>query len=277
MFDLIVSQGRVADRTARTIKGAALTARALESRYGAKGHYVGKAAPPADDDWRVSLPQARETLVELGRAIAASIEGGNLLVMVANTCSASLASLPIVARDHPDAVVLWIDAHGDFNTPETTDTGYLGGMVLSAACGLWDSGHNAGLRPAQVVLIGARDIDRAEGELLSEAGVRIIRPTEATPETVLSAIGGARVWIHLDWDVLEPGFVDADYKVPGGMLPSQLRAIFEAIPSAQLAGIELAEFQAPTDDGSSDAALSNILDTVAPLFEPTRRAVRFGG
>jgi arginase/N-omega-hydroxy-L-arginine amidinohydrolase len=273
MFDLIVSQGRVADRKARTIEGAARTALALERRYGTKGHSIGKASPPADDDWRVSLPQAGETLVGLSRAIASSIEGGNLPVIVANTCSASLASLPIVARDHPDAVVLWIDAHGDFNTPETTDTGYLGGMVLSAACGLWDSGHGAGLRPEQVILIGARDIDQAEGELLRGAGVRIIPPIEATPETVLSAISGARVWIHVDWDVLEPGFVPADYKIPGGMLPAQLRAIFEAVPPAQLVGIELAEFQAPTDDGSSEAALSIILDTVAPLFEATRASL----
>ena len=201
MFDLIVSQGRVADRTAGTIEGAARTARALERRYGAIAHYVGNAAPPANDDWRVSLLEARETLVGLARAVGASVDGGKLFVVLANTCSASLASLPIVARGYPDSVVLWIDAHGDFNTPDTTDTGYLGGMVLSAACGIWDSGHGAGLRPRQVILIGARDIDETEGELLQRAGVRIIPPTEATPETVLSAINGARVWVHIDWDV----------------------------------------------------------------------------
>lgn len=269
-FDLIVSQGRIADRTAQTIEGAARTAQALERRYGTKGLFIGEAAPPTDDEWRASLPQAKETLVGLGRAVSASFEGGNLPVVVANTCSASLASLPVLARIHPDAVVLWIDAHGDFNTPETTDTGYLGGMVLAAACGLWDSGHGAGLRPDQVVLIGARDIDEAEGELLGRTGVRIIPSAKATPEAVSDAICGARVWIHVDWDVLEPGFVPADYEVPGGIFPAQLRSIFERVAPAQLVGLELAEFQAPTDDGSRDAALSIILDTVAPLLETTR-------
>jgi arginase/N-omega-hydroxy-L-arginine amidinohydrolase len=267
MLDIIISQGRIADKSAQTIEGAARTAQALERRYGKKGQSIGNVAPPADDDWRVSLPEARETLMGLGGAIAASIQGGNLPVMVANTCSASLASLPIVARNHPDAVVLWIDAHGDFNTPETTNTGYLGGMVLSAACGLWDSGHGAGLQPKQVILIGTRDIDPAEGELLRIAGVRIIPPTKARPETVLSAINGAHVWIHIDWDVLEPGFVPADYEVPAGMLPAQLREIFEAIPSAQFLGIEVAEFHAPSDDSKSQAAVSIILDTLAPLLE----------
>ncbi|WP_244467758.1 arginase family protein [Pseudorhizobium banfieldiae] len=269
-LDITVSQGRVADKVSGVNEGAARIGRALERRYGATGQFIGRAALPARDDWRVSLSQARNTLDGLSSAIAASVAAGNLPVMVANTCAASLASLPIAAREYPDAVVLWIDAHGDFNTPATTDTGYLGGMVLSAACGLWDSGHGAGLRSENVVLIGARDIDQAEGELLQDACVRVIPPKEVTPETVMAAIAGARVWIHLDWDALEPGFVPADYKVPGGMTPAQLRVIFEAIPSAQLAGIELAEFQAGTDDEADERAVSIILDTIAPLLERGR-------
>ncbi len=270
MIDLIVSQGRVADRAAHMIEGATRTAQALENRYDIKGHYVGTAAPPADDDWSVSLPQARQTLVGLGQAVEASVKGRDLTVMVSNTCSASLASLPIVARECPDAVVLYIDAHGDFNTPETTGTGYLGGMVLSAACGLWDSGHGAGLRPEQAILVGARDIDPAERELLRTAGVRIIAPAEATAENIVAAVNGARVWIHIDWDVLEPGFVPADYEVPDGMMPAQIRAIFESIPPDRILGVELAEFNAPRDGASSEKAVSIILDMVAPAFDAMR-------
>ncbi|CDH06770.1 arginase family protein [Xenorhabdus bovienii] len=272
MIDLIVSQGRVADRAAHMIEGAALTAQALEKRYGVQGHFIGKSTPPANDDWSISLPQARETLIELRQAIEGSIKGDNCTVMLANTCSASLASLPVVAREHPDAVVLWIDAHGDFNTPETTESGYLGGMVLAAACGLWNSGHGSGLRPEQIVLVGARDIDTTEHELLQTAGVRIIPPTEATPENILNTINGSPVWIHIDWDVLEPGFLPADYTVPDGMLPSQIQAIFEAIPSKQILGIELAEFSASTDVASNEEALSIILGIIAPVFEAIERA-----
>lgn len=119
-FELIVSQGRIGDRTSKAIEGAVRTAQALERKYTLEGTVVGQFAPAAEDDWRVSLPQARETLARLGQTIAASIKSGNVPVLVANTCSASLASLPIVAQEYPDAVVLWIDAHGDFNTPETT-------------------------------------------------------------------------------------------------------------------------------------------------------------
>ncbi len=270
-LELIVSQGRVADRTPNAIEGAFLTARALERSFGLSGQAIGRSMPVVDDDWRVSLPQARETLDGLQQRIASSIQRGNVPMMVANTCSASLASLPVAAQAYPDMVVLWIDAHGDFNTPETTDSGYLGGMVLAAACGLWESGHGAGVRADRVVVVGARDIDEAERGLLESAGVRVVPPDAATPETILGAVADSPVWIHLDWDALEPGFVPAAYSVPGGLLPSQVRAMFEALPRDQIVGIELAEFEAPADDDDATQAVAVILDTVAPLLRSPPR------
>lgn len=267
MINLIVSQGRVADKTAQTIVGAACTAKALERKYQIKARYIGKPAQPANDDWRVSLPQAKETLLEVGQAVMASIQSNHLTVLLSNTCSVSLASVPKAAQAHPDIVVLWIDAHGDFNTPATTDTGYLGGMVLAATCGLWDSGHGGNLNPEQVILIGARDIDLAELELIQRAKVRIIPPNIVTPETILKAVGKSKLWIHIDWDALEPGFVPADYKVPNGLMPDQLRILFEAIPSEQILGIELAEFKAPLEDEGSEKALSIILDIIEPVLK----------
>lgn len=265
VFDLILSQGRIADRTPGAIQGAALTAAALEDRIGA-ARIVGEPADAATDDWSVSLPQAQTTLSGLRAAIADCLERNLVPLMVANTCSASLASLPVAAGRHPDAIVLWIDAHGDFNTPETTASGYLGGMVLAAACGLWDSGHGAGVHPDQVILIGAHDIDPAEQELLRQAGVRVIPPAEATAEAVLKAVGSAPVWIHVDWDVLEPDFVPAAYKVPDGLLPTQIKAILGALPPQQIAGVELAEFEASQSEVENRKALDIILDTVSPLL-----------
>ncbi|WP_326952353.1 YqcI/YcgG family protein [Amycolatopsis sp. NBC_01286] len=267
MIEIIVSQGRIGDRAPGMLEGAERTAHALEQRYDAKGQYVGRPGAPVDDDWSVSLPAAGETLTALGQAVSASITADHRTVMVANTCAASLASLPVVAREHPDCLVLWIDAHGDFNTPETTGSGYLGGMALSGACGLWDSGHGAGLDPRQVILIGARDIDAAERVLLDEAGVRIIPPAEATARRVAQAVNGSRVWVHIDWDVLEPGYVPADYQVPDGLLPNQIRAILESIPASDVLGIELAEFTATPGEGTDGGAVDSIMDMVAPVFE----------
>ena len=268
MFELIVSQGRIADRKERTIEGALQTARMLEDALGLKGKYFGTPEPAKTDDWTISLPGAKQTLVCLQRAISDSIEASRTPIMVANTCSASLASLPPLAERYPEAILLWVDAHGDFNTPETTDSGYLGGMVLAAACGLWDSGHGNGLRPDQVILVGARDIDPDELAQLRRSGVRILPPEEATPDAVREAVGKAPVWIHVDWDVMEPGHIPADYSVPHGFLPKHLREIFEAIPSGQIVGLELAEFHAPLSESESRVPLKHILSIIEPLLEP---------
>jgi arginase/N-omega-hydroxy-L-arginine amidinohydrolase len=266
MIDLIVSQGRVADRAARMIEGAARTAHAVQERYGLSPRYIGTPAPAADDDWSESLPQARETLLAMAEAVTTSLADGNRPVLLNNTCSVSLATLPVVARRFPDAVVLYVDAHGDFNTPMTSGTGYLGGMVLAGACGVWDSGHGAGLEPEQVVLVGARDIDPGEQELIEKMGVRVMAPSQTTAENVLDAVGDAQVWVHIDWDVMDPGAVPADYTVPDGLVPAQIREIFDAIPSDRLIGVELAEFNAPTDEDQIRRALATILDMVSPAL-----------
>lgn len=270
LFNLIVSQGRAADKTAMTIQGAALTAKALEQEYGLTATTVGTPSAPADDDWTESLPQAKPTLQAVQDAVESSIQSGKLTVLASNTCSISLGSLTAMARNHPDAVLLWVDAHGDFNTPDTTDSGYLGGMVVAAACGLWDSGLGAGLKADQVVFVGARDIDSKEAELIEREGARIIPASDVTPEAVLSAVNGRKVWIHIDWDVLEPGYVPADYKVSGGLLPGQIQAILSALSPDQVLGLEVAEFQVPPDAQQSETALKTILEMLNPLLSQTR-------
>jgi len=265
-FDIILSQGRIADRTSGAIPGAALTAAMVGEFIPATVTTVGTPSPAKEDDWSESLPQAHDTLTAISNAVANSLRQNRIPVLLANTCSASLASLPVAARERPDSVVLWIDAHGDFNTPATTGSGYLGGMVVAAACGLWDSGSGSGLRPEQVIIVGGRDIDDEEAALLQKAGVRVIPPSEVTPEAIMKATGDAPVWIHVDWDALEPGFVPAAYKVQHGLLPEQLRALFAALPREKIAGIELAEFEASDDDQANAAALGILKEIVTPLF-----------
>jgi arginase/N-omega-hydroxy-L-arginine amidinohydrolase len=268
-FEFVVSQGRVADRSAGAIKGAELAAGAIQHKTGLIPLIVGTPSPPSCDDWTDSLPAARRTLDALQKATIAIFARGNRPLIVANTCSASLATLPVLAEHHPDAVVLWIDAHGDFNTPDTTASGYLGGMVLAAACGRWDSGLGKGIRPAQVLIAGARDIDTLEAEHLQEAGVQVLSPAQTQPQTIRQMIGKAPIWIHIDWDVLEPGFVPAAYAIADGLLPATLRDILQAIPRDQIVGVELTEFEASQDDSENASYLAHLLDIVSPLLPST--------
>ncbi|MFS8048207.1 arginase family protein [Rhizobium sp. BR 314] len=265
-FELVVSQGRIADRSGGAIPGAALTAAAIRDVTGLTPVIVGTASAPKIDDWSSSLPKAKETLQALQRTVSDILNRGDRPLVVANTCSASLATLPIVAKRNPNAVILWIDAHGDFNTPQTTESGYLGGMVLAAACGRWDSGLGSGVEPTNVMVVGARDIDPAEEELLRQSGVRVVPPADVSPQKILPMIGDASVWIHVDWDVLEPGYVPAAYAIGGGLTPDTLRAIFELVPNHQIAGIELAEFESSGDPVKDAASLDHLIHAVLPLL-----------
>lgn len=262
-YELIVSQGRIADRTPGAIRGAMLTARKIGSLTGLASQVIGSATMVHQDQWQTALPEAEATLWGISLKIEAALIQRKAPLLIANTCSASLAALPLVAHHRPKARILWIDAHGDFNTPATTTSGYLGGMVLAAACGLWDSGHGSGLDPKRVILVGARDIDPDEDELLKKSGVLRL---DADAARIAAEIGDDPVWIHIDWDVLEPGHVPAAYAIPEGPTPAQLRGILAALPHSQIAGVELAEFEASGNPGADNAAIEIIADIVAPLF-----------
>ena len=140
-YSLICSQGRVGDKTNNTIRGAMLTAKALEKHLNVKAKVVGTPSPAKNDNWEECLPEASKTLGLLQRETRNSLLSNSKVLLASNTCSASLATLPIVVGKYPDVMVLWVDAHGDFNTPDTSESGYLGGMVLGAVCGQWNSGY----------------------------------------------------------------------------------------------------------------------------------------
>lgn len=265
-IEIILSQGRIGDRTSGAIPGAAALAHALSHRNALPMTTLGNPAPPCIDNWDRALEGAEQTLHELAHAVEQSLSAKRLPLVIANTCSASLATLPAVTRQFDNLAVLWIDAHGDFNTPETTASGYLGGMALSGASGIWNTGHGGGVTPERTLLIGARDIDPSEATLLQTAGIQVISPTEAIGADIARRLGSSPVWIHIDWDVLEPGFVPAAYRIEGGFLPDELQAILATIPASQIAGIELAELELPDDPVAAERAVHTAMATVATLF-----------
>ncbi|HNR00264.1 MAG TPA: arginase family protein [Trueperaceae bacterium] len=301
-YTVIVSQGRVADRTPGAIRGAALLGAALAERLGLSVTVCGTPSLPAADAWPEALAGAEPTLVALADAVKSALDGGSTPLLALNKCPASLATLPAAAAhwpgpnrtgapepgstapdlSGPGLKVLWIDAHGDFNTPTTTATGYLGGMVLAAACGLWDSGHGAGVAGENVVILGGHDLDEAEAALLAAAGATVLLPTlgsdEAVARAVNAALGDGPIWVHLDCDALEPGHVPADYVVPGGFSPATLKTVLAALPVERVVGIEIAEFEASPDAAESveepgpttRQGLETLLDIVAPLLANLR-------
>jgi arginase len=138
--------------------------------------------------------------------------------------------------------VLWLDAHGDFNSPDTTPSGFLGGMCLAAACGVWQSGLGDGLDPARVVMCGVRDVDPGERVLLETRGVGLVE----RPGDLADHLRGLPVYVHLDLDVLDPSVMPARFPAAGGLSDGGLRTLLAEVAAAvELIGLEITAFPAP--------------------------------
>lgn len=261
---LIHFAGRAGDHNDRGMAGAGLLAQALAARTGIRPLVVGAPAPALNADWATELDAAAVGLRALAAQLDAVFTAGTFPLTVIPRCAAALATLPIVARHRPDAVVVWADAHADLNTPASTGSGYLGGMALSGPLGLWDSGLGAGLAPANAILLGTRDLDPAEQALVDRGVIALVPPGPYLRGRLTSAVAGRPVYLHLDCDVLEPGLVPTDYRVPGGLSLADLRDVATVLAAVGLVGVELAEFETGTDQAATRRAAASLLDALRP-------------
>jgi arginase/N-omega-hydroxy-L-arginine amidinohydrolase len=215
--------------------------------------------------WREELAAATPTLQEMSRRLDAVYAAGQVPVTALTRCAVALATVPVMARYHPDALVVWFDAHADLQTPDTTTTGYLGGLALSGPMGLWNSGLGSGVRPNHVVLGGVRDVDPPEQRLIDDGAVRHIPVGPSMVDDLDSAIDDRPVYFHLDCDVLEPGTVPTDYRVPNGMSLDELGSVARRLAENRIVGVEIAEFEGSWAETGQSADPGPLLDALAPL------------
>ena len=162
--------------------------------------------------------------------------------------------------------MVWFDAHADLNTPLTTPTGYLGGMALAGATGLWDTQLGSGPTISQVILVGTREIDPSEQAVIDEHHIPIVPIEGDVPATLVQAIAGRPVYVHLDCDVLDPDIVPTDYAADRGLTISELRAACAAIAQGTVVGLEVAELEGAWHDGGAPVPPDPILEAIEPLL-----------
>ena len=182
------------------------------------------------------------------------------VVTVGGDCSVDLSPISAAAeRWADDLVVVWFDAHGDLNTPESSPSGAFHGMVLRTLLGEGPVGlvPRRPLRPDQVVLAGTRALDPGEAEFVARSGLAVVSPGEVTPQRLLSQVRPGRVYVHVDLDVLDPGaFGSVGFPEPGGLSVGRLAAALRALLSErEVVGVGMAEFmpRSPADAGLSVA------------------------
>jgi arginase len=263
---------RTADRTPGAVRGAQTLAPLIGKRLGVEPRTIGTPADPRATRYDEDLRDSRGCLLEAGGQVEDALTGGRVPVIAAADCSIAVTTLPAALRHRPDARVLWLDAHGDYNTPDSSGSGYLGGMCLAGACGEWDAGLGDTIAAERLVLAGVRDLDDGERELLERSEATVIGASVVeTLVAVKNALDGAPVFIHLDLDVLDPEEFPAAVPAPGGLSSDKLYDLMEAVADdSELVGLEVTAFEAPDDgDELADAAetamrvLDPVLDRIA--------------
>ncbi|WNG38872.1 arginase family protein [Archangium violaceum] len=176
------------------------------------------------------------------------------LVTLGGDCGVELA--PVSWLNHRyagDLAVLWLDAHGDLNTPESSPSGHFHGMPLRCLMGEGEPALTrlvtSRLDPRQVLLAGARELDPPEADFI--AARRLSRLTASRlndePASLARWVGEAgfsQVYLHLDLDVLEPtGFPYVKCPTPGGVTPEALVAALSHLrEGGRLVGLSVLEF-----------------------------------
>jgi arginase len=263
---LLVFRGRAGDRNELAMRGSVLLGEELSSRLGLDPVRVGESEPVLNSGWEAELTAALPALADMADMYERVFGAGLVPVAALTRCAVALATLPIVARHRPDACVVWFDAHADCNIPQTSPTGYLGGLVLTGACGLWDSGLGGGLTTGNIVLGGVRDTDPAEQRLIDEGIVCALPAGDGVAERLDEAIAGRAVYFHLDCDVLEPGIVPTEYRVPGGLSLGDLHSVCGVVAEHEVIGVEIAEFQSAWAPDGNEASPVELLDAMQPLL-----------
>lgn len=202
--------------------------------------------------------------------VRAALAAGRTPVVLAGSCHVAIgavAGLPAARRG-----VVWLDCHGDFNTPETTTSGLLDGTTLATITGRCFapmSSAVAGFSPVPdeaVVMVGVRELDPLEEELLNESDVLRVSTAEARGEAgrILAAYGESveGVYLHLDLDALDPsaGVANA-FARPGGFSARELEQVVESVARstpARVLAVTSYDPEADLDGRACEAALGAI-------------------
>ncbi len=169
---------------------------------------------------RLDFPEAavieEPTLGEQNLALATELPERPLVL--GGCCCSHIGAIEGLAARHDRLAVVWLDAHGDLNTPETSPSGNTWGMPLRMAI---DSGA---VDPDDVALVGARNLDPPEDEYIARAG---IHTGEGAADRALDGV--SCVYVAIDCDVFDEGEVPSFMPEPGGLSVDEVDALFKRV------------------------------------------------
>ncbi len=271
-----------ADRRGVDMGPSAIRYAHLQNKLEALGYDVrdeGNVEVPIAEMCRITNPKLKyiDCIIPMSRrvsgAVSTSIQAKNFPLVLGGDHSLSIGSVRGAARNKKIGVI-WIDAHADFNTAETTPSGNIHGMSLAALTGLgdkslvqlWDEDIPV-IDPAKIAIIGARDLDSGEKKNLSNAGALVmgmeqidrygmVPIVERAIERVSRDVDG--IYLSLDLDALDPEHAPGvGTPVPAGLSQRETHLACELIAeTGKLIGMDLVEVNPILDIQNRTAALA---------------------
>lgn len=246
------------------------------------GHEVvdaGDIPAPVAESLAVTEPRLRfvDEIVASCRILADRVEaaarGGSVPVVLGGDHSVAMGSIAGACRVAERVGVVYVDAHGDFNTPETSPSGNIHGMPLAAAMGLGDA-RLTGIGPRvpmvrgeDVALVAVRDVDPEEARLIREKGPPTItlrdvdeRGMKVVMEECIERVTRHADWLHVsfDMDSLDPWFAPGTgTPVDGGLTIREAHLAMELLADCgRVRSIEVCETNPILDQGNRTGQLA---------------------
>jgi arginase len=266
---LVALRCRTADRFPGAPRGVEVLAPLVGNALGVEPRFIGTGCDVRETRYEDDLRDGRGCLLEAGGQVDDALAAGDTPVLLAADCSVAVTTLPAAIRGRPDAHILWLDAHGDYNTPDTSGSGYLGGMCLAAATGEWDAGVGGSVPGEGVVLAGVRDLDPGERELLERSPATLIGASAVeTLVAAKNALDGAPVFVHLDLDVIDPEHFPAAVPAPNGLHPDKLYDLVDSVlEDCELVGLEVTAIELPEDEEARAVATETAMHVLEPFLD----------
>jgi arginase len=248
-------------------------------RLGHSVHDVGNLVVPQPESQPIGnsrlkyLEPIAQVSEELAKTVSSALLENEFPLILGGDHSIALGSISGVSSVHKQLGIIWVDAHPDFNTEETTPSGNIHGMILSALAGLGNSrlthigGWAPKVHPSNIVIIGARDIDPGEQALLHSHHIHVFTMSDIDQRGIANvvrqaiAIAGRNdqpLHLSLDMDALDPREAPGvGTPVRGGLSYREAHLAMEMIADTHsLVSMDLVEVNAILDRENATAQLA---------------------
>ena len=256
----------------------ALLRAGLEDALRRAGHSVRtRIAELPANAWIAEIQTGFELMKMLAFGVSEAVQSGHFPIVLAGNCNTAVGTLSGLSGT---TGIVWFDAHADFNTPDTTTSGFLDGTAVATITGrCWRQlvttipGFHV-VPDHAVCLVGVRDVDPLESELVEKSAVAVVTAPDVRTGLRRALAGVAehadQIYVHIDLDVLDAAVARANtYAVGGGLTLDDMNyALTEIAALLPIAGVTLSAYDPEADtDGAAARAAIALISAAAALAD----------